>query len=75
MLEDLKIPQKDCAWVKGCFEWDKQKQHELCHYGGFPPSKDTENRGGVQRLNHLFNPNIKLVTGLTLICYASIELP
>lgn len=49
MLEDLKNPtERDSATVKGCFEWDMQKQHELCYYGAFPPSKDTEKRGGVQ---------------------------
>lgn len=40
--EDFSIPQKASAWVKGCYEWDRQKQHELGYHAGFPPSKDTE---------------------------------
>lgn len=60
MLDDFKTPQKASAPVRGCFEWDRQKQHELGYHAGFPPSKDTE-LGGVQRLNHLLKLNIKLV--------------
>ncbi len=41
---DLKIPQTASALVNGCFNWDKEKQHELGYYAEFPPFQDTQSR-------------------------------
>lgn len=56
MQEGFIIPQKTSALVKGCCEWNRQKQHELGYHVGFPPSKDTETRVEFSSLTICLKP-------------------
>lgn len=60
MLDGFKIPEKASARVKGSFEWDRQKQHELGYQAGFPPSKDTESWVEFSSLTICLSPTSSL---------------